>query len=125
MVAESVESLQRAMSSFESSYVQSMAFSVVLVTLALSLKHAASQREKDLPDSLVDILSACISLIAFLFGCCAVFIYFSRSRTGIHAISAEARAHFFFSLLGVLLLLAECAVVVTMFLRRVPRSFSS
>jgi p-aminobenzoyl-glutamate transporter AbgT len=121
MAERSLESMQKALSSFESSYIQCMAFSVVLVTLALSFKHAAIRRDKDYPTLLVDALSAYISLVAFLFGCGAVYIYFSRSHSGIHEISSEARVHIFFSLLGVLLLLAECAVVLTMFFRRPPR----
>jgi hypothetical protein len=117
----SLESMRQALAHFESSYVQCMAFSVVLVTLALSFKHAAIKRDKEYPTLLVDALSAYVSLVAFLFGCGAVYIYFSRSYAGVHEISSEARVHVFFSLLGVLLLLAECAVVITMFFRRPPR----
>lgn len=122
MEEKSLESMQEALANFESSYIQSMAFSVVLVTLALSFKHAAIKREKEYPTLLVDVLSAYISLVAFLFGCGAVFIYFSRSHVDSSGISSEARVHVFFTLLGVLLLLAECAVVLTMFFRRPPRA---
>lgn len=107
---------------FEASFIQSLAFSVVLLTLGLGFKHtakvAATHRDRGSPLVLIDVLAAYISLVAFLFGCVAVYGYIARRGYAASAWGPEARIRGCYAGLGVLLLLAECAVTVTMFVRR-------
>lgn len=106
-------------STIEASFIQAMGFSVVLLTLGLGFKHAARKREPQYPVMLVDGLSAYVSLVAFLFGCCALFIYSFRGAA--QQPTAELRARLLFSVLAGLLLLAEGVVAIAMFLHSPPR----
>ena len=103
-------------STIEASFIQAMGFSVVLLTLGLGFKHAARKRAPEYPAMLVDGLSAYVSLVAFLFGGCALYIYSFRGNGASQPPAAELRARLLFSVLGGLLLLAEGVVAVAMFL---------
>lgn len=117
----SFRSLPVDASTIEASYIQAMGFSVVLLTLGLGFKHAARKRAPRYPAMLVDGLSAYVSLVAFLFGGCALYIYSSRGSGAAQPPAAELRARLLFSVLGGLLLLAEGVVAVAMFLHSPPR----
>ena len=114
-----------AFAALESSFVQTMTFSVVLLTLALTFKRAAIRRDKDFPIPLVDLLSAYVAFVAFSFGFLAVYAYVSRVKIYHFDLKAERLSYLGFCVLGALLLLAECAVTFMVFLRRPPRESAS
>ena len=106
-------------SAISSSFVQCMAFSLVLLSLALTFKHAAIKKEKDFPVLFIDLLAGYISLVAFLFGVFSTY-WFAKTVGLFEETSRERLTGVAFGALGGFLLLAECSVTLVMFFRR-PR----
>lgn len=100
----------------EGNFMQWLVFSVVLVSLAMSFRHVARARANMLPKHVVSALSLYVAVIAVIFGIMAVLTYVSRVRQLVPANPSEVSTQIALSILGLLLLGAECAVTVTMWL---------
>jgi len=98
----------------EGVFVQSMAFSLVLVTLALSFQHLSKKKSLPLQRTEAFALASALGLVALGFGCVALYGFVVRIR-GLHlGQSSESGVHAAYVFLGGGLLLMEVCFMVAM-----------
>ena len=100
----------------ESVFIQWLAFSLTLVTLALTFQHISKTKIISLQRITAISLSLALATVAVSFGAVALFIYTRRMSRLTLENSSEAHVHIIIVCMGVGLLLCECAFVATMML---------
>lgn len=100
----------------ESIFIQWMAFSLTLVTLALTFQHLSNTKTISLQRKTSTGLSLALAAVAVSFGVVALYVYVRRMSRLTLENSSETQVHKIIVCMGVVLLLCECTFVVTMML---------
>ena len=100
----------------ESVYIQWMAFSLVLVTLALTFQHLSRTKTITVQRKLAVGLSLTMATVSLSFGVVALCVYTKRMSLLKLETSTESYAHIAILCIGTVLLLCEGAFIVGMML---------
>lgn len=97
----------------ESVFIQWMAFSLTLVTLALAFQHLSKTKQITLQSKTATGLSLTLATVSLSFGVVALYIYAKRMSL-LTLKNTETFVHVTIVCIGTVLLLCECTFVVTM-----------